>query len=423
MAISNIRVSNFKSFEELNVDLGKLNIFIGANASGKSNFTQVFQFLNDMVHFGLDNAISMQGGIEYLRNFRMGGSGVFSMTIVDDSNIEYKGENKKATTTLKIDKTTYHFAMKFVKSPPGFRIIKETITQKPSFLTLEKRNGAKNRKGSGTISISHLEDSELRTGIMIEGVPLAKGDIFPIFPDKNSSSWTKKLLTPNRLLIENLFLFFPLAQGLAHSLGNISVYDFDPRLPKRGAPVTGKSHLEKNGENLSLVLRNIIRDARKRKKLINLVKDILPFVDDLDVATFEDRTLLFNIREVYSKERYVPASFISDGTVGITAIILALYFEPSPLIIIEEPGRNVHPYLISKIVDMMKDASRKKQIITTTHNPEMVRWADQKDLFLVSRNKEGFSTVSKPADREEVKQFLQNEIGIEDLYVQNLMEP
>ena len=422
MAISNIRVSNFKSFEELNVDLGKLNIFIGANASGKSNFTQIFQFLRDVVDFGLDNAISMQGGIEYLRNFRVGGSGVFSMTIVDNSNITIKGEDKKSKTTVKIDETTYDFALKFVKSPPGFKVIKDTITQKPSFLTLEKRNGAKRRKGSGTITISRLEDSDLRKAIMIEGVPLVKNDIFPILQDKNFSSWGKKLLAPNRLLIENLFLFFPLAQGLIDTLGNISMYDFDPRLPKRGAPVTGKIHLEKNGENLSIVLRNIIRDARKRKKLINLVKDILPFVDDLDVATFEDRTLLFNIREVYSKERYVPASFISDGTVGITAIILALYFEPSPLVIIEEPGRNVHPYLISKIVDMMKDASRKKQIITTTHNPEMVRWADQKDLFLVSRNKEGFSTVSKPTDREEVKQFLQNEIGIEDLYVQNLME-
>jgi predicted ATP-dependent endonuclease of OLD family len=70
----------------------------------------------------------------------------------------------------------------------------------------------------------------------------------------------------------------------------------------------------------------------------------------------------------------------------------------------------------------MKDASIKKQIIVTTHNPEMVKNADLENILLVSRDKDGFSTISRPAEKEEVKTFLKNEIGIEDLYVQNLLE-
>ncbi len=423
MAIGNIRVTNFKSFRELNVDLGRFNVFIGANASGKSNFVQIFQFLRDIIDFGLDNAISMQGGIEYLRNFKVGGSEVFSMTIISDQRIKYEKQKKKTKIKVKIDETAYHFAIKFVKSPPGFQVVEDRITQKLTFVTSEKQDGKKNEKGTGTVAVSHLGP---RIDIDIKGVPLEKSDILPIVLEKGVLAWAKRqLVAPAAaaLLIESPFLFWPFAQLLDPCLRDIFIYDFDPRLPKKGTPITGKIQLEKNGENLSIVLRNIIRDTKKRKKLINLVKDVLPFVDDLDVATFEDKTLLFNIREVYSKERYVPASFISDGTVGITALILAIYFGHSPLIIIEEPGRNMHPYLISKIVDMMKDASRKRQIITTTHNPEMVRWGGQQNLFLVSRDKEGFSTVSKPADREEVKKFLQNEIGIEELYVQNLIKP
>src|SRR3989337_1324301 len=36
--------------------------------SRKSNLVQVFKFLRDIGEYGLDNAISMQGGAEYLRN-------------------------------------------------------------------------------------------------------------------------------------------------------------------------------------------------------------------------------------------------------------------------------------------------------------------------------------------------------------------
>ncbi len=46
MAIKKIKVSNFKSFESMEIDLGKINVLIGANASGKSNFIRIFEFLS-----------------------------------------------------------------------------------------------------------------------------------------------------------------------------------------------------------------------------------------------------------------------------------------------------------------------------------------------------------------------------------------
>ncbi|WP_443146893.1 AAA family ATPase [Petrotoga sp. 8T1HF07.NaAc.6.1] len=92
------------------------------------------------------------------------------------------------------------------------------------------------------------------------------------------------------------------------------------------------------------------------------------------------------------------------------------------LTIIEEPERNIHPSLISGVVLMLKEASQKKQIIVTTHNPEMVRHTDLESILLISRDKEGFSNISRPVEKKEVKTFLKNEIGIEELYVQDLLE-
>ena len=44
MAIKRIKVSNFKSFDAVDLELSKFNMVIGANASGKSNFIQAFKF-------------------------------------------------------------------------------------------------------------------------------------------------------------------------------------------------------------------------------------------------------------------------------------------------------------------------------------------------------------------------------------------
>ena len=153
-----------------------------------------------------------------------------------------------------------------------------------------------------------------------------------------------------------------------------------------------------------------------------MITDLLPFVKDLDVEKFADRSLLFKLKEEYFQNQFIPASLISDGTVNITALITALYFDENPLTIIEEPERNIHPHLIFKVMDMMREASQEKQVIVTTHSVEVVNHSDLKDILLAFRNKEGFSVISRPHEKKEIKIFLENEMGIEELYMQSLLE-
>ena len=126
------------------------------------------------------------------------------------------------------------------------------------------------------------------------------------------------------------------------------------------------------------------------------------------------------MRESFSED-YLPASFLSDGTIHLTALILALYFDKAPIVIIEEPERNSHPRLISKVAAMLADASKQKPVIVTTHNPELVKHARIEDLLLVHRDADGFSRISRPAENEQLRTFLENDLGVEDLYVQDLL--
>lgn len=64
MKIVKIRISNYRNFDDLSVCLNDFNLLVGANASGKSNFVQAFQFLRDIANYGLEDAISRQGGVQ-----------------------------------------------------------------------------------------------------------------------------------------------------------------------------------------------------------------------------------------------------------------------------------------------------------------------------------------------------------------------
>jgi len=212
-------------------------------------------------------------------------------------------------------------------------------------------------------------------------------------------------------------------------LKTISIYDFDPKLSKKAVPINGKVELAEDGSNLAIVLNNILKSGNKRKKLSNLLKDLLPFVEKLDTSKLIDKSLLLKLRETYHTDKYLPAPQISDGTLNVIALVIALYFaeklewsgQEELLTIIEEPERNIHPKLISKVGAMMKEASQARQIIATTHNPEMVKHADIDDILLVSRSEDGFSTISRPREKPVLKEFLKDEIGIEELYVQGLL--
>ena len=72
MKLKNIYVKNFKSFDEQKIDLDDLTIILGANASGKSNTVSIIRFISNIVLYGLDDAISLLGGINYATNDTIG---------------------------------------------------------------------------------------------------------------------------------------------------------------------------------------------------------------------------------------------------------------------------------------------------------------------------------------------------------------
>jgi predicted ATPase len=419
MPIQHIHVENFKSFSELDIDLSRFNVVIGSNAAGKSNFISIFKFLRDIAKHGIVNAIAMQGGSEYLQNTKIGPSHDLRIKVdfQPDHNLDILERQDTGLSLLAIQSclSSYEFALRFAPRGDGFSITKDRI-----ILGCEVMSGKRENKhiidkqsiGHGEIRVTR-EGGKITYGVDLpECCPLSERDIIPL-------CFRGKHLPEKTLLLETPYAF-PLTYD-EKFFNRIAVYDIDPNLMKKGVAITGKWELEEDAGNLALVLKNIIGDPEKKRKFSNLLRDVLPFIEDFSVEKFMDISLVLTLREKYTKNHDLPSPSLSDGTMTMFALIIALYFEDKPFIIIEEPVSHIHPFLVARVISMMKESSKRKQVMITTHTTEVVKHAALEHLLLISRDLEGFSVISRPADKEEVRTFLENEIGIEELYVQNLL--
>jgi predicted ATPase len=423
ITITNIKASNFKSFQEIDVDLKNFNVIIGSNASGKSNFVHLLKFLKDILDYDLRNAISIQGGVEYLRNIQLNKSKNLFIELTVDTRMRAKLEENKG---IKIYRTIYGFEIGFTNEKPGFHVINDYLSYDVSFHEI-KINNEKDELGEeiGSFSFSlHNIDGEIKFEHITEPENLEEDPEINKFIGslKEQVESVSKQMEDNSIILESPLVFLPFPI-LIRVFQNISIYDVDPKHAKKAIATTGKADLEEDGSNLAIVLQETLEDEDNKRKLINLMTNLLPFVTDVGIESFVDSSLIVKVKESYSKNKELPASLMSDGSISVLVLILALYFESEngDIIIFEEPERNIHPHLISKLIDMLEETSEKKQIIITTHNPEFVKHVKLEDIIYISRNENGYSDISRICDKKEIKIFLQNEIGIEELYVDNLL--
>lgn len=416
MKIKKIAVKNFKSFNDIEIEFGDFNVLIGANASGKSNIISVFQFIKNISAHGLRNAISMGGGAEYLNNFNNSKTEM-SFSIIFDVNRNRLMPFKDANYGADVYELQYNFVIKF-DSHGDFSVIEDEVKYEFHVIDIDEDSESPEIKyniGAGSVK-ARVYNGILKFESEPDDLEIDFLKFFPFVYNGQERSKDELLLNGYDIrLSAGSFAKDMIPEG-------IGIYDINTIPIKNNASIAGKTYLEHDGNNLAIVLFNLLSHKEEKRKYINLLNDILPFINDVKVDRRKiDGSLLLKMKESYSSAKFSPSFILSDGTINIAALIITLFFERKALVIIEEPEKGIHPYLMRKLVSLMKDAARKKQVIVTTQNPEMIKHAGLENILLVSRDDEGFTTVSKAADVKAIQEFLNNEIGIQDLMIQNII--
>lgn len=426
MYINKISISNFKSIEKAEMDLSQLTMLVGKNASGKSNIINVFRFIADILSDGIDHAIAKQGGIHNITNANLPkGEKVeiaFAMDLSNDRCLRRLASKRYA---LNISSVEYKFVLQPNQRGHGYHIIYDYIQiindcylfagtkyKKPTFSPLNMQRvitiERKNKNNTVKVDKNMLHDNP--SNDLLE--QLEKDPALDFF-----------VLAANQDKQELMLYRLPVLLSTSFA-GNsfIRVFDFDPKTLKKSSSMAHTRVFYEDGSNLASILQTILNNKEQRKKLTILLNEYLPFVEAVTIENNPDKSFSYKIRECYSKKAF-HANFLSDGTVSLLALIIALYFhEESNIIVLEEPERNIHPKLLSTLLASATDVSQEKQIIITTHNPEFLRHANIENVRLVSRSATGRTKISNPSNNATVKIFLENDLGLDDLFVDDLME-
>ncbi len=377
--INSIRLSNFLSFgnDSEEILLNPLNIVIGTNGSGKSNFLEAFDLLR-CAPSDITKPIREGGGV---------------------SDWLYKGDNKQGNAAIDVvvknslpnpKHNELRYAIEFNAVGQQFEIVDEKIVSK--------------QPGYGETSPYIFYD-------YVNGRPTLN-----ILDDVNGYK-TRKLqredidITQSILVQKRDAIHYPEITQLAQDFSKIKMYRewnfgrYTPaRLPQKAD--LPNNYLEPDCGNLGLVLNQIRMDPPSKNKLL---KELGIFY--ADVEGYEINIVSNTVQIVFHEQGLkssVPATRLSDGTLRYLCLLAILcHPSPPPLICIEEPELGLHPDVLPNLAKLLKDASERSQIVVTTHSEMLVdAFTDNPEAILIAE-KINNSTQLTRLDSQQLKPWLE----------------
>jgi AAA domain, putative AbiEii toxin, Type IV TA system len=166
--------------------------------------------------------------------------------------------------------------------------------------------------------------------------------------------------------------------------GETSVHQLSQRRPSRIEIVRGRLDSEGLADDLSWKILGLEKDGE-----INELEEIcrrIGIADKITVQTFASSENSEKFASILLDG--VNIGLLSDGTLRILSILIGIISAaPASTIIIEEPEMHIHPGLLSKLLHEIDTYTFDKNVIISTHSPQIVSWTKPNTINLVYRTK------------------------------------
>ena len=256
-------------------------------------------------------------------------------------------------------------------------------------------------KGVGyAISREELSQSQNGSVTALKYIESHNGDI-QYFED----GATNRLVRPNwehNPLETSLFQvpkMFREPEELRRILGSVTQYhalDVSARAPVKLPQQMKPAELPgADGEDLIPFLYYLRESHRDRYEAIeDVLKSAFPNFESLSFPPVAAGTLSMTWKDSnFTKPFYIHE--LSEGTLRFLWLVSLLQSPALPTItMIDEPEVSLHPELLSILADLMREASKRTQLIVATHSDRFIRFLDPKEVVVMDSDDDGCTTAA-----------------------------
>jgi predicted ATPase len=366
--INSISIKGFKSIKDLNdFKLNNINVLIGSNGAGKSNFVSFFRLLRDLIEQRLQLAIAIQGGADACL---------------------YLGsrETKQLSVKLLFGVNGYEF------------MLIPTVDNKLVF--------------------SH--EAALYRGHLVGGITsrrtFGSGNFEATLKDRKDDPGMSTSKGPP------YYVFDAISSWVVYHFHDTSLV---AGVRKPGA-INDNEFLRPNAENLAAFLYRIQNtNPDTYSKIRDVVRLAAPFFDDFKLRPIPATPDLIQLEWLQQESDYpFLANQLSDGTLRFICLATALLQPQCPkTILFDEPELGLHPYALSLLGNLIKKAvapwgNPTNQIIISTQSALLLNEFVPEDIVVVERS-DGQS-IFRRLDSAELSEWL-SDYTLGELWQKNLL--
>lgn len=389
--LKELKLRNWKSFEQATLYIDPLTLLVGTNASGKSNTLDALLFLQRIASsVGIFQAIHgdmnippLRGGMEWVCRKP---AKEFSLELIldgKDSAQEYRYLLSILVNGSKAE--VAYEELSLLKYSPRSAQPKESRL----FYTQPKEASAPG------ISAYFYTGTKGRPG-----KPLEINRSHPVLVQADALSLRKEVQEG--------------VKQISQQLQKIFVFDPIPSHMRNYTPLA--ETLQADGSNIAGVLAAL--DTARKQEVENTLTHYLRLLPERDiqriwtepVGKFQTDAMLYCEEGWNNNEtQIVDARGMSDGTLRYLAIVTAMLTrQPGSLLVIEEIDNGLHPSRAHVLINMLRELGKQRQIdvIVTTHNPALLDAAGAKMVpFITVVHRSSNTGASLLTQLEDIEQL------------------
>lgn len=370
MKLLKLAAKNYRSLRDVSIEFSELNLFIGANASGKSTILDALRFLHEGVqNRDFRNPVYSRGGF---------------------LNLSWKGEYANVielVVELEDDDARFEWTVRLTLEPVDF-VVSESVRR--FFPQSPPQELLRAERGEG-----EWWSGEKKAGVTLKQNP-----------------------TTCALAAAAADASFP-ARELAGFVGNWGFFDPSPFLLRRDwLGGSDSPRFDAYGRNLAEKLYALQQSSPKAlDRIVTATREVVGLPNEIEPRLSEER--FYFVQKEPGLQFDVHQMGVSSGTLRMLALMTTLYGDTDiNLVGVEEPENYIHPAALSSFVLHLLDALGRVQFIVTTHSPLLLDFLnDPRAVVIVKRDNHGGTEAFRESNADQVRKALEESgFGLGEFY-------